>query len=229
VRSSASPIVGTLRTFLEFLCLASIAGPLAGQDAVRDAPDSSPDTAVGRLTQVVDAVPLRGEQIRLRVALRVEEAEIPLCGPREVEPGEVVGPSDDCEPGAFGWLRFDAQPAAGPGVELRTVRVASSQWSVEEVRTRVPEDALDLLFGVLLEGDGPMWADDVQLAVRRPDGVWRRLAIPNDDFESVASGGRPAAWGGIDPAWEARIDRDAPYEGSGAIRIVRTRTAPGTE
>jgi len=192
-------------------------------------PDSSPDTAVGRLTQIVDAVPLRGEEIRLRVALRVEEAEFPPCGPQEAEPGEVVGPSDDCESGAFGWLRFDAQPAAGPGEELRTMRVATSQWSVEEVRTRVPEDALDLLFGVLLEGDGPMWADDVQLAVRRPDGVWRRLAIPNDDFESVASGGRPAAWGGIDPAWEARIDRDQPYEGSGTIRIARTRPAPGTE
>ncbi len=229
MRSTASPLVGTLRTFLGFLCLSATAGPLTGQDAVLRVPDFSPDTAVGRLTQVIDAVPLRGEQIRLRVALRVEEAEIPACGPREVEPGEVVGPSDDCEPGAFGWLRFDAQPAAGPGVELRTLRVASSQWSVEEVRTRVPEDALDILFGVLLDGDGPMWADDVQLAVRRPDGVWRRLAIPNADCESVGNGGRPAAWGGIDPAWEARIDRDTPYEGSGAIRIVRIPTAPRTE
>jgi hypothetical protein len=229
VHSAASPFVGILRTFSGFLFLVGVTGPLTAQEIAGPAADFSPDAAVGRLTQVIDAVPLRGEEIRLRVALRVEEAEIPPCGPREAEPGEIVSASDHCDPGAFGWLRLDAQPAAGPGVELRTVRVASSQWSVEEVRTRVPEDALDLLFGVLLEGDGPMWADDVQLAVRRPDGVWRRLAIPNDDFESVASGGRPAAWGGIDPAWEARIDRDQPYEGSGAIRIARTRPVPGTD
>ena len=229
MRSTASPIVGTCRGLVGLFYLAGIAGPLAGQDVARQVPDSSPETAIGRLTQVIDAVPLRGEQIRLRVALRVVEAEIPSCGPPEAEPGEVVGASDVCEAGAFGWLRIDAQPAAGPGEESRTMRVASNQWTVEEIKTRVPEDALDLLFGVLLDGDGPMWADDIQLAVRRPDGVWRRLAIPNDDFESVASGGRPAGWGGIDPAWEARIDRDAPYEGSGALRIARTRTPPGTE
>lgn len=109
------------------------------------------------------------------------------------------------------------------------MRVASSQWTVEEVKARVPADALELLIGVLLEGDGPMWADDVQLAMRLPDGVWRRLPIPNADCESVGSGGRPAAWGGIDPAWEARVDREAPYEGSGAIRITRSRGAPGTQ
>ena len=209
--------------------LACVAGPLDAQESSRPAAVLSQDGAEGRLTRVINAVPLRGEEIRLRVALRVEEAEIPACDPQEVEPGGIVGASDACESGAFGWLRIDGKPAAGPGNELRTVRVASSQWSVEEVKTRVPGDALELLFGVLLEGDGPMWADDVQLAIRQPDGVWRRFPIPNADCESVGSGGRPAAWGGIDPDWEARIDRAAPYEGTGAIRINRTRSAPGAE
>ena len=229
MRSTASPFAGTFRSLTGVLVLACTTSPLVAQETVRPESGLSRDSSVGRLFQVIDAVPLRGEEIRLRVALRVEETEIPQCDPQEAEPGEVVGASDDCESGAFGWLRIDGQPAAGPGEEHRTMRVATSQWSVEEVRTRVPEDALDLLFGVLLDGDGPMWADDVQLAVRRPDGVWRRLAIPNADCESVASGGRPAAWGGIDPAWEARIDRDASYEGSGAIRIARVRAVPSTE
>ena len=227
--SLASPPTTTGRFLAGFLFLASLTRSLMAQDAAGPGADLSPSADEGRLTQVIDAIPLRGEDIRLRMALRVEEAEIPACGPQEVEPGGIVGASDTCESGAFGWLRIDGKPAAGLGNELRTVRVASSQWSVEEVKTRVPDDALELLFGVLLEGDGPMWADDVQLAIRLPDGVWRRLQIPNADCESVGSGGRPAAWGGIDPAWEARIDRDAPYEGTGAIRITRTRRAPGAE
>ncbi len=220
---------GRIRLFVGLACLVCVTGSLMAQEAARPAADRSSVISEGRLTQIINAVPLRGEQIRLRVALRVEEDEIPACGPQDVEPGGIVGASDDCGSGAFGWLRVDGQPAAGPGQELRTMRVASSQWSVEEVKTRIPDDAIELLFGVLLEGDGPMWADDVQLAIRRPDGVWRRLPIPNADCESVGSGGRPAAWGGIDPAWEALIDRDAPYEGSGAIRITGTRTAPGTQ
>ena len=227
--SLASPPTATGRFLVGLLFLASLTRSLMAQEAARPTPDLSQATGEGRLTQVIDAVPLRGGDIRLRMALRVEEAEIPACGPQEAEPGGIVGASDDCESGAFGWLRIDGRPAEGPGEELRTVRVASSQWSVEEVKVRVPADALELLFGVLLEGDGPMWADDVQLAVRKPDGVWRRFPIPNADCESVGNGGRPAAWGGIDPAWEARIDRDAPYEGSGAIRITRTRSAPGTQ
>ena len=229
MRSFSFPFVGTGHVIVVVSCLACVPGSLQAQESARPGADLSSDTGEGRLTQVIDAVPLRGEDIRLRMALRVEETEIPACGPQEAEPGVIVGASDTCESGAFGWLRIDGRPAAGPGEELRTVRVASSQWSVEEVKVRVPADALELLFGVLLEGDGPMWADDVQLAVRQPDGVWRRFPVPNADCESVGNGGRPAAWGGIDPAWEARIDRDAPYEGSGAIRITRTRSAPGTE
>jgi len=186
-------------------------------------------TPTGRLFQIIDAVPLRGEEVRLRVALRVNESEESSCDAREVEPNQVMAASDDCGSSAFGWLRIDGQPAAGPGKEHRTVRVAANQWSVEDIITRVPDDALDLSFGILLEGDGPMWADDVQLAVRRPDGVWRRLFIPNADCESVASGGRPAAWGGIDPAWDARIDREVAYEGSSAIRIARIRADPASE
>ncbi len=217
------------RFLVSLLTLPAFAGSLLAQETGRSGADLPSGVGEGRLTQVIDAVPLRGEDIRLRVALRVEEAEMPACAPEEAEPGGIVGASDPCESGAFGWLRIDGKPAAGPGEELRTMRVASSQWSVEEVKTRIPEDALELLFGLLLEGDGPMWADDVQLAVRLPDGVWRRFPIPNADCESLGSGGRPAAWGGIDPAWEARIDREAPYEGSGAIRITRARTSPGTE
>ena len=225
----SSPLVAAGHVLVVVSCLTGSAGELDAQEASDPAIEVSEDIGEGRLTQVIDAVPLRGEEIRLRVALRVEEAEVPACDPQEVEPGGIVEASDTCESGAFGWLRIDGRPAAGPGSELRTMRVASSQWSVEEVKTRIPDDALELLFGILLEGDGPMWADDVQLAVRLPDGVWRRLPIPNADCESVGSGGRPAAWGGIDPAWEARIDRDAPYEGSGAIRISRTRSAPGAD
>jgi hypothetical protein len=154
----------------------------------------------------MDATELRGEQLRLRISVRS---------------GDSTGNS-----AAFGWLQFDGAPADGPGQEQRTGSVTSPEWSVEEVRAAVPEDAIDLLFGIGLEGIGPIWADDLQLAILRPSGVWRRLAIPNAGFEAVAEGGRPADWGGIDPGWDARIDRDYPYEGSGALRLQRTVEEP---
>lgn len=72
-----------------------------------------------------------------------------------------------------------------------------------------------------------MWADAIQLAQRREDGTWRRLYLENADCESVLEGGQPAAWGGIGAPYRARIDRETPYEGTGAIRIERT--APGSE
>lgn len=97
---------------------------------------------------------------------------------------------------------------------------------MEEVRSTVPGNAIDLLFGVGVEGTGPIWADDLQLAILKPSGVWRRLAIPNADFDGVTESARPADWGGIDPGWDARIDRDYPYEGSGALRLQRLLEPP---
>ena len=166
------------------------------------AQEGSTESAGFRLYHLMDAIDLRGEQIRLRVSIRS---------------GDSVGISR-----VFGWLQVDGPPAEGPGQEQRTAEVRSAEWSVEEVRATVPGDAIDLLFGVGLEGSGPVWVDDLQLAVLRPSGVWRRLTIPNADFEAVAGGDRPADWGGIDPGWEARIDRNYPYEGSSALRIERS-------
>ncbi|MGW8282842.1 MAG: hypothetical protein ACWGON_06045 [Gemmatimonadota bacterium] len=229
MRVTAYPAAGLSGTLLGLVFGICPQGQLTAQTTVVPVSGDATQTPSGRLFQIIDAVPLRGEEIRLRVALRVNDSGESSCSPRDVEPNEVVAASEDCGSSAFGWLRIDGQPAAGPGTEHRTGRVAASQWSVEDVITRVPDDALDLSFGILLDGDGPMWADDIQLAVHRPDGVWRRLFISNADCESVASGGRPAAWGGIDPAWDARIDREVAYEGSSAIRIARVRPDPATE
>jgi hypothetical protein len=183
---------------------------VASLSPLEKAPAQEAAEAAGdvRLYHLMDAIGLRGEQIRLRVAIRS---------------GDASGGT-----AAFGWLQLDGPPAEGPGPEQRTARVSSPEWSVEEVRAVVPADAIDLLFGVGVDGTGPIWADDVQLAILKPSGVWRRLAIPNADFESVAQGGRPADWGGIDPGWEARVDRDYPYEGSGALRLERSAGGPGS-
>jgi hypothetical protein len=161
-----------------------------------------------RIFHLMDATALRGEQIRLRVSIRS---------------GDSAGSSI-----VYGWMQFDGPPADGPGQEQRTAEVSSSDWSVEEVRALVPADAIDLLFGVGGEGSGPVWADDMQLAILKPSGVWRQLAIPNSDFEAVAGGDRPADWGGIDPGWEARIDPDYPYEGSSALRVERSAERAGS-
>lgn len=195
---------------------AAISGAAVPARAQQDAGAETAE-AVGRLGRVVDAVPLRGAEIRLRAALRARLPEVPACGVAE----------SGCDPGAYAWLRIDGAPAAGPGEERRTLPVASEGWTVEEIRTTVPPDALELHFGIMLAGEGTMWADDIQLARRLPDGTWRRLQVDNADCESVVEGGRPASWGGIEPPYRARIDRESPYEGSGAIRVERIAPGPG--
>ncbi|MCL7965608.1 MAG: hypothetical protein M8857_00720, partial [marine benthic group bacterium] len=172
------------------------------------AQEASTDSEDFRLYHLMDAVDLRGEQVRLRVSMRSSDS----TGSSRV----------------FGWLQFDGPPVDGPGQEQRTAEVNSPEWSVEEVRAIVPGDAIDLLFGVGVEGSGPVWADDLQLAILKPSGVWRRLTIPNADFEAVAEGARPADWGGIDPGWNARIDHHYPYEGSSALRVERSAAGSGS-
>jgi len=205
------------RRVLPLAVAAAIAG-IGPTAAAQETADGGPvaGAGVGRLVRVVDAVPLRGDEIRLRLALRARLPEVPACGPSEAE----------CEPGAYGWLRIDGPPAAGPGEELRTLPVVSEAWTVEEIRATVPPNALELHLGVMLVGDGTMWTDDVQLARRTADGSWRRLHVENADCESVLEGGRPAAWGGLEPPYRARVDREAPYEGDGAIRIDRIAPDP---
>jgi hypothetical protein len=194
----------------------AVARPAPAQEGVQG--DATRAT-VGRLVRVVDAVPLRGEEIRLRIALRARLPEVPTS--------RVSG--GGCDPGACAWIRIDGPPAEGPGSELRTPPVASETWTVEELRTSVPANALEIQFGIMLAGPGTMWADDLQLARREPDGTWRRLRVENADCETVLEGGRPAAWGGIEVPYRARIDRDGPYEGSGAIRIDRIAPGPDDE
>jgi hypothetical protein len=181
--------------------LTLLAASLVSADSI-SAQEEDADSEGFRIYHLMDASALRGEQIRLRVSIRS---------------GDSTGSSI-----VFGWLQIDGPPVDGPGEEQRTAEVSSPDWSVEEVRALVPANAIDLLFGVGAEGSGPVWADDIQLAILKPSGVWRRLAIPNSDFEAVAGGERPADWGGIDPGWNARIDRGYPYEGSSALRIERS-------
>lgn len=216
-RPALPPLRAVARALVLSLSVAVATAAVPTPAEAQEPPTEAAVAAVGRLTRVVDAVPLRGQEVRLRLALRARLPEVPACGAAEA----------GCDPGAYGWLRIDGAPASGPGEERRTLPVASETWSVEEIRATVPPDALEIRFGVMLAGEGTMWADDLQLARRLPDGTWRRLVVENADCESVAEAGRPAAWGGIEPPYRVRVDRDDPYEGSGAIRIEWI--APGPE
>ena len=63
------------------------------------------------------------------------------------------------------WLRVD--PLRGPALEFdnmekRPIR-GTTPWTLYEITVEVPRDAHTLHFGVLLQGSGEVWLDDVGL------------------------------------------------------------------
>lgn len=103
----------------------------------------------GNLSQVVDAVPLRGKRVRFRGAVKVDDASK--------------------ENRAQLWFRVDRVPTAGQRIAMgafdnmgdRPIR--GSEWKHYDIVATVDEDAQSLIVGMLVFGNAKAWLDDVSL------------------------------------------------------------------
>jgi erythromycin esterase len=149
----------------------------------------------GTLAQIIQAEPYRGRRLRLAAYLKAEGA------------GE----------GAGLWMRVDGRDAilAFDNMDPRRVR-GTKDWQRVEVVLDVAEKAQVITFGLLLIGNGKVWADDFRL-----EAVGKEVASTNlfhgeqaaevggaagaaqpsnlDFEEGIAAAGAPAA-GGVAPA-----------------------------
>ncbi|HYI07736.1 MAG TPA: hypothetical protein VEK57_01590 [Thermoanaerobaculia bacterium] len=96
------------------------------------------------LVQFVSAEPWRGKRVRLSGWLRTQDVATQWAGlwmriDSETAPG----------------LSFDNMPDRGPR--------GTTDWARYEVVLDVPKEAFEIYFGVVLLGNGTVWADDLLL------------------------------------------------------------------
>lgn len=100
----------------------------------------SPTNPFGILMQTVDAAPYRGHRLRLRAALRAEDARAQL------------------------WLRVDrASGRTGFFDNMMDRPVMAADWQAVEIVGDVDDDAAALNFGLLMEGAGKTGIDAVAI------------------------------------------------------------------
>jgi len=121
--------------------------PKQGKQSVRlSGPSANPEggRGFGNVMQTIDATPYRGKRIRFRGAVRVE--------------GE--------EASGLLWMRVD-RPANQIGFfdNMQDRPIHSKEWSYYEISGDVDEDAEDLNIGMMLQGSGTTWLDDVTLEI----------------------------------------------------------------
>jgi hypothetical protein len=120
------------------------AGRFSG--TIRCIPCSSEPPAT--LMQTVRADRYRGK--RLRLAGYLKSADVALW--------------------AGFWMRVDAATRRGVGFDNMNQRAVkgTTPWTRYEIVLDVPEDAVQIAFGILLAGGGQLWADELDLTAVDP-------------------------------------------------------------
>lgn len=150
-----------------------------------------------KVTQAVDAKPLRGQRIRLTAFARVDAAA----------PAASVRPSIAIE-----------RTAGTPMSEVGS-RYMETRWAPISVEALVPADAKEITLGLTVIGNGAAWLDDVVL--ERAEGeAWRPLPLDNPGFEADAA--RPRKWDTESDSFTHEVSTTA-HAGERALRVARKR------
>lgn len=162
-------------------------------------------------SQAVDATPFRGMRVRLRGNLRAANRGR----------GRL-------------WLRVDRTTGKGFFDNMQGHPVVSTTWQSAEIVGDVNADATRIAFGVLMNGNGTAWYDDIELTVQTPDGNWKPIGIQDFGFEStnLLENWKPGTM--LDrvasvEGWNTVLDRTNPRSGQQSLRIQRATTSTAEE
>src|SRR5262249_53713348 len=147
------------------------------------------------LWQSLDAIPFRGQRLRLRGKLRVAKHGR----------GRL-------------WMRVDRGDKTGFTDTMWDRPVVTEGWTFAEIVGSVDSDATRIVFGVMMTGGGVVWYDDLEIAVGDPNGAWNPVAINDAGFEAADL---PGNWntGTGTPSessltgWNVSLDPDNPASG----------------
>ncbi len=142
----------------------------------RFAPESE-DERFGVLTQAIDATLYRGKRVKLVASAK--KGTMPGEGQVQL------------------WLRVDRPDQQMGFFENMDDRpITSTTWAQYKIEGSVAEDALHIVFGGFLGGDGEGWLDDFQLLVESSAGDWDPVPVANASFEAGPPDATPEAWFG---------------------------------
>ncbi|MGD2218263.1 MAG: hypothetical protein PVJ64_16005, partial [Gemmatimonadales bacterium] len=161
---------------------------------------SGPSAGFGTVTQGIDAAAYRGKAVKLRAFVRAE----------------VSGPGNQGQL----WLRVD-RPGNQMGFfdNMGDRPITSDRWGSYEIEGRVADDAVRLVFGCFLHGQGRVRVDDFELLVRDEGGAWELIEITNPGFEEGDEGAAPPGWYAASPGYRFRSTSEDPHSGGRSVTI----------
>jgi hypothetical protein len=137
--------------------------PASGRQCVRIVKRGTED--FGNLVQTIEARPYLNQRIRFRAAVRTQPAAPESC--------------------AQLWLRIDCTEGRCAFFDNMADRpIRSTQWRAYDIIADVPEDAENILIGVIVNGPGQVWLDDASLTVLGAAGA--PAPGPNRLIEGIA-------------------------------------------
>ena len=151
--------------FLAALTAAAWAGPLKGWELSSPSPSNytwGQDTTIfhsGRASGYLQSVGESGQQFAVLtqkiLAQNYMKRQICLSG---------FVKSEDVKGWCALWLRIDSPngPSEFDNMEKRPIR-GTTPWTKYEIKLDVPREAHTIHFGVLLQGSGQVWVDDINL------------------------------------------------------------------
>ncbi len=182
-------------------------GPYSSIRLNRQAPAAG-GSRFGAVSQRVEASAYRGMELRLRAALR---ADTSWSGSQ----GQL-------------WLRVDRRNQQRGFFDNMSDRpVRSGDWEVVEISGTIASDADWIVLGAILPGEGRIWIDQVELAVRKTGSEqWSVVPLANPGFEDRASGSGPVGWASSSADYVLRISDREPFRGSGSLVFERSTEPP---
>lgn len=122
----------------------------------------------GMIFQEIDAVPYRGQEIKVSAHVRAEVELLRAQGNLWLRVEKVE--NNEKKPVFY--------------LERRNFPIKSKKWASYEISAPVDKEAATLSFGCLLRGAGKVWADHFQVEVKDESGQWHPISLQNPGFES---------------------------------------------
>ncbi|MEK7485804.1 MAG: S41 family peptidase [Planctomycetota bacterium] len=130
--------------------------------------------AFGNILQGIDAVSLRGKNIRYRASVKTK----------------VFGAGNQGQL----WLRVDcSDQTMGFFDNMQNRPIVSDQWQSYEISGKVNDNAQQIVFGCFLMGAGELGFDQVELSIQEGD-QWVPVSVKNAGFEEGKLGAYPPQW-----------------------------------
>lgn len=159
------------------------------------------------LIQTIAADELRGKEIRLGFAARLE-TERSVGFPMGWGSGMLYSYLEDGDIGFYD--------------DMEERKISDPQWQLYEIVATVDDDAATITLGVAFRYAGSLWLDAFECEVREPGGSWEPVALVNPGFEDV----NPPLNGWDHPSGEFRftVDTTQPFEGESSALIANEPT-----